>query len=142
MANFKQVDDGIFIGSQPAQQDLQEAKQLGIQTVIDMRMPGESNTSNEEMTRLSGLLYINVPVDKTALAEFQIDQLEHAMQQAPGPFLLHCATGARAALLLLLGRARQNEWSAEHTFREAQAIGFKLEDSENFANFVRKIAAQ
>ena len=50
MPNFKPVNDGIFIGSQPAEQDLREAKQLGIQTVIDLRMPGESNTSNEEAT--------------------------------------------------------------------------------------------
>ena len=124
MANFKQVANDIFIGSQPTQQDLNEAKQLGIRTVIDMRMPSESNTSNEEMTRLNNLGYVNVPVDKSALAEHQIDELEHVMERTPGPYLLHCATGARAALLLLLSRARQLGWTAEHTFREAQRVGF------------------
>ena len=142
MANFKQIDDGIFIGPQPAEQDLRDAKQLGIQTVIDMRMPGESNTSNAEMTGLNGLGYVNIPVNKAALAGHQIDELEHAMERTPGPHLLHCATGARAALLLLLSRARRRGWTAEHTFREAQAMGFNLEDSGNFADFVRETAAQ
>lgn len=141
MANFKQIDKAIFIGSQPAQQDLKEAKALGIQTVIDLRMPGESNTSNEEMTSAIGLGYVNIPVDKTALTARQIDALEHAMAGTPGPHLLHCATGARAALLLMLSHARQKKWTAKQTFEEAQRVGFNLEDSDNFAGFVREITA-
>jgi len=141
MATFKQIGDGIFIGSQPAQQDLKEAKELGIQTVIDMRMPGESHSSNEEMTKLNGLGYVNVPVNKTALSEGQINDLDHAMERHPGPYLLHCATGARAALLLSLSRARQSGWTAQHTFQEAQGMGFNLEDSDDFAGFVSKITA-
>jgi len=27
MANYKQIDDGIFIGPQPTEQDLEDAKQ-------------------------------------------------------------------------------------------------------------------
>lgn len=142
MANFKKIDGGIFIGSQPAQQDLNEAKQLGIQTVIDLRMPGESNTSNEETTSSNGLGYVNIPVNKAALAARQIDELERAMARTPGPHLLHCATGARAALLLMLSRARKNKWTAEQTFNEARGIGFNLEDSDNFAAFIRDITAQ
>lgn len=142
MANFKKIDDGIFIGSQPAQQDLNEAKQLGIQTVIDLRMPGESNTSNEETTSSNGLGYVNIPVNKAALAARQVDELECAMASTPGPHLLHCATGARAALLLMLSRARQKKWTAEQTFNEARSIGFNLEDSDNFAAFIRDVTAQ
>ena len=141
MANFKQISDGIFIGPQPSEQDLKEAKRLGIQTVIDMRLPNESNTSNEEVTGLNGLDYINIPVDKTALAAHQIDGLEDAMERTSGPYLLHCATGARAALLLSLSRARQQGWTAEQTFPEAQKMGFNLAESENFAGFVKKITA-
>ena len=142
MGNFKRIDDGIFIGSQPAQQDLHDAKQLGIQTVIDLRMPGESSTSNEETTSSNGLGYVNIPVNKTALAARQIDELERAIARTPGPHLLHCATGARAALLLVLNRAREQKWTAVQTFKEAQSIGFNLEDSDNFAGFVREITAK
>lgn len=142
MANFKQIDEGIFIGSQPAQQNLTEAKQLGIQTVIDLRMPGESKTSNEEMTSNAGLGYVNIPVNKTALAASHIDDLECAMARTPGPHLLHCATGARAALLLSLSRARQQKWTAQQTFQEALSIGFDLQASDDFASFVRAVTAQ
>lgn len=141
VANFKQFDSGIFIGSQPAQQDLDEAKQLRIQTVIDLRMPGESSTSNKEMTSAKGLGYVNIPVDKTALTVHQIDDMERAIAATEGPHLLHCATGARAALLLLLSQARRQNWTAEQTFAQAQRLGFNLEDSDNFARFVREVTA-
>ena len=141
MANFKDIGDGIFIGPQPTPQDLIEAKQRGVETVIDMRMPGESPTSNKEITEASGLGYINIPVDKTALEKGQIDALTNALKTAPGPYLLHCATGARAALLLTLGRAKQLGWTPDHVFAEAKAIGFDLQESEVFAGFVRKVTA-
>ena len=141
MANFKEIEDGIFIGSQPAEQDLNEAKQFGIQTVIDLRMPGESATSNEEATRAKGLGYVNIPVNKTALVARQIDELEREMARTPGPHLLHCATGARAALLLILSHAREKKWTAEQTFKEGRSLGFNLEDSDNFAAFIREVTA-
>lgn len=141
MATCKQIDQQTFIGSQPAQQDLREAKALGVRTVIDLRMPGESHTSNEEMTNGNDLGYVNIPVNKLALADRQIDELERVMAGTPGPHLVHCATGARAALLLMLSRARQNKWTAEQTFTEARHIGYNLEDSDNFAGFVREITA-
>ena len=44
MATLKQIVEDIFIGYQPVQQDLKQAKAQGIRTVIDLRMPGESHT--------------------------------------------------------------------------------------------------
>ncbi len=142
MTNFKQIGDNLFIGSQPDEQNLVEAKQSGIQTVIDMRMPSETATPNVDMVRKNGLDYVNVPVDKTSPLEQQIDELDQAMKRTHGPYLLHCATGTRAALLLALSRAKQNGWTAERTFDEAQAMGFNLEGSADFANFVRQVTAK
>jgi uncharacterized protein (TIGR01244 family) len=142
MANFKQIGDGLFIGPQPTVQDLLEGKQRGIQTVIDMRMPGETATSNGDQVRSNGLNYVNVPVNKTALSEQQVDELNQVMQRTPGPHLLHCATGTRAALLLALGHAKQNGWTAERTFKEAQTMGFDLQGSADFASLVRQVTGK
>ena len=109
MASCEQIDSPIFIGAQLAQQDLTQAKTLGIRTVIDLRLPGESHTSNEEMTNDNNLGYVNIPVNKTALSARLIDELERAMVDTPGPHLLHSAAGARAALVLLLSHARQKK---------------------------------
>ncbi len=136
MSQFKPVEDGIFIGPQPTAQDLDDAKQQGIETVIDFRMPSETTTSNETLTKSHGLEYVNIPVDKAGLSANQIGDLDAAMRSKEGPFLLHCATGARAALLLALSRARQNDWTTEQAFAEAKRMGFDLKTSPEFSTFV------
>jgi uncharacterized protein (TIGR01244 family) len=142
MANFKQIDDGLFIGPQPSAQDLLEARQLGIHTVIDMRMPGETDTPNADMVSTNGMTYVNLPVNKMALSVQQIDELGEVMQRTQGPHLLHCATGTRAALLLALNRARQNGWTASRTFEEAETMGFDLQASADFAGFVGQVVTR
>jgi len=136
MSQFKPVEDSIFIGPQPTERDLDDAKQQGIKTVVDFRMPTETMTSNEILTRGHGLDYVNIPVNKAGLSANQIGDLDAVMKRKEGPFLLHCATGARAALLLSLSRARQNDWTTEQAFAEAKRMGFDLKTSPEFSNFV------
>ena len=138
MANFKQFENNFFIGPQPTEQDLTDAKQRGIHTVIDLRMPSETATPNADLVKKSGLSYVNIPVNKEALLPRQVDELAVVLQHSQGPFLLHCATGARAALLLALSRAKQNSWLAERTFQEAEAMGYNLQGSPGFAAFVHQ----
>ena len=139
MENFKQIGDALFIGPQPTEQDLLEAKRRGVRTVIDLRMPGETPSPNAEQAQRIGLGYFNIPVDKAALSEESINELDRVMGRAEGPTLLHCATGARAALILGLSRSRKNGWDAERTFNEARRIGFNIQQSVNFTVFVELI---
>lgn len=142
MSSFKLVDDGIFIGPQPTAQDLEEARQQGVKTVIDFRLPSETATPNETLVRSHGLAYANIPVNKAMLSASQIGDLVAAMQSHPGPFLLHCATGLRAALLLTLSKAQQDGWSAGQTFAHAQAMGFDLQTSPAYSGFVTQTLGQ
>lgn len=141
MSQFRPVEDGIFIGPQPSPNDLEDARQRGIKTVIDFRLPSETATPNETLVKSYGLDYINIPVNKALLSENQIDDLNAAMQTKQGPFLLHCATGARAALLLALSRARKNGWTADQTFAHAQTMGFDLRTSPAYSSFVNQAVA-
>ena len=142
MANYKHFEEGFFFGPQPAEQDLSEAKREGIRAVIDMRMPSETATPNAGLVENCGLHYINIPVSKTALSARQIDEFDAALRKNEGPYLLHCDTGTRAAMLLALSRARQQGWAAERTFQEAETMGYNLENFPEFAAFVRKTTAQ
>ena len=138
MNAFKKIEEGYFIGPQPTEQDLQEARQQGIKTVIDFRTPSETEVPNEDLVKNNGLNYVNVPVDKASPAAQQIEALDKALQQNDGPFLLHCATGTRAAMLLALTRAKRHGWSTMRTFDEAKSMGYDLENSPVFAAFVTR----
>ena len=137
MNQFKLLDNGLLIGPQPSEGDLRQARQEGIKTVIDFRLPGETPTPNAQLVARNGLDYVNIPVNKASLSLDQVDMLERVMRDKDGPFLLHCASGVRAAALLVLSQARQNGWTAQRAFQEARAMGFDLENAPEFANFIK-----
>lgn len=138
MENFKFVGDNLYLGPQPTAQDLEAAKQQGVRTVIDLRLPAETLASNSELVRQCGLNYVSIPVDKAALTPDVADKVERALVETEGPHLLHCATGARAALLIALRNAKRNGWSTEQTLADAAAMGSELRASPVFVEFIGK----
>ena len=142
MDQFKPLENGMLIGPQPTEADLRQAKLQGIRTVIDFRMPGETPTPNAKLVARSGLEYVNIPVNKASPSVDQVDELDRVMRENDGPFLIHCATGARAAMLLVLSKAKQNRWTAQRAFDEARAMGFDLENAPKFANFIKATAGR
>lgn len=137
MNHFKKLENGMLIGPQPTDADLQQAKQRGIKTIIDFRLPSETPTPNAELAVRNGLAYVNIPVNKADLSKGQITELINALKVNEGTFLLHCATGARAAMLLVLSIAKQNHWSVERAFEDARNMGYDLEKAAEFAAFIR-----
>ena len=81
---------------------------------------------------------MDIPVSKATLSASQISDLDAAMKGKEGPFLLHCATGARVALLLSLSKAKQHDWTTEQVFAEAKRMGFDLKSSPEFSTFVMR----
>lgn len=64
-----------------------------------MRLPTKTATPNANLVERSGLNYVNIPVDKAELSAEQIAAFDGVIRQSDGPYLLHCATGIRAAIL-------------------------------------------
>jgi len=136
MHQFKQIEDGLYLGAQPSEQDLDELKRRGVQTVVDFRLPGETPAPRESMVNARGMAYVNIPVNKANLSTDQVDMLVRTMEETPGPYLFHCASGARAAMILALAEARKHHWTAERTFAEARRMGLDLQGMPEFAKFV------
>lgn len=142
MNKFKRIGEDFFVGPQPTAEDLHEAQALGLKTVVDLRMRSETAMPNADMVEQSGLDYVNIEVNKAQLSSRYIDNLEETLAQHQGPYLVHCATGARAALLLVLSKARCEGWTAKRAFDEAKAMGYDVQGSPEFAAFVREMTAR
>jgi uncharacterized protein (TIGR01244 family) len=138
MENFRFVGNDIFLGPQPTAQDLELAEQQGIRTVIDLRLPAETVALNKDLVSKSDLNYVSIPVDKAALTTDLVDKVEKALVETEGPHLLHCATGARAVLLIALRNAKRNDWTTEQTLDDAAAMGSELRGSPVFVDFIGK----
>ncbi|MGH7456341.1 MAG: hypothetical protein ACRENG_33625, partial [bacterium] len=62
MTKFRELFPGIWLGPQPANEDLSELEGQGVEAVIDFRMPSETLSSNAELTKRHGFSYINIPL--------------------------------------------------------------------------------
>ena len=142
MNQFRQFGEDIVLGPQPSREDLDEARRRGIRSVIDLRMAHETPTDNRALAEQSGMQYASIPVDKNRLSPDQLAALDRALAELPGPHLIHCASGARAALLLCVSEARRLGWNADETFEKAKSLGFDLQNSPEMAEFVRRSVAQ
>lgn len=142
MNKFMRLEDGLLLGPQPTEDDLLQAKQQGIRTIIDLRTPGEVSTPNADLAAKVGLDYANIPVSKASLSREQIDELDHVMREKQGPFLIHCAAGARAAMLFALSEARKHQWDAQRTFAEALRMGYDLKKFPEFESFVNDVTSR
>ena len=136
MKQFRKIEDGMYIGAQPTEQDLEDCRKHGIRTVIDFRLPTETAAPNAARVQACGMDYANIPVNKASLSASQVEDLSRVMNEKPGPYLFHCATGARAATLLALAEAGKHGWTAERTFEEARNMGFDLKGSPEFSAFI------
>ncbi|MCL7715516.1 beta-lactamase hydrolase domain-containing protein [Stenotrophomonas mori] len=105
---FRQPLPDLFTAGQPSAQQLHDAAQSGITTVIDLRMPQEDRGYDEAAAAEQlGLRYVRLPIGGADdLTEANARALDRILKQDGGRTLLHCASGNRAGALLALLRAR------------------------------------
>lgn len=139
MKPFIQIDALLRLGEQPDEPSLALHKQQGVRTVIDFRVPSETAGANRDLVTAAGLNYINIPVDKAALSTDSVALLDDQLRRDEGPYLLHCATGTRAAVMLALQRGLIEGWSLQTTLQAIRKMGADIGNSPEFLGFIRQV---
>jgi tyrosine-protein phosphatase SIW14 len=128
--NFGQVNDRIYRGSQPKDDQYQDLAKFGIRTVVDLR--AEANTESKPSAERAGLRYIHLPLgDKTyppteAAARF----LEIVNDKANWPVYVHCAGGRhRTGAMLAVYRMKVDGWTVEQAYAEMKRFGYYQRNS-------------
>lgn len=116
---------GLYTAGQPDAGAWSVAARHDVTTVIDLRPEGEMK-GRDEATEVAaaGLAYHRLPVAgaddvNTANAE----QLQRLIAQAPGPVLVHCASGNRVGALLALGAAKDDGMTTDHAIAFGREAG-------------------
>ncbi|MEQ1765730.1 MAG: tyrosine-protein phosphatase, partial [Pyrinomonadaceae bacterium] len=125
----------LYRGAQPTQEDYKALKELGINTVIDLRKDNEDYS--QSTVESLGMKYVNIPMtgwtthDKD-VAEF----LKVANDPANGKVYLHCAAGKhRTGLAGAIYRLENYGWDYDTAYKE-------MKNYEYFSGlFHRKIKA-
>jgi protein tyrosine/serine phosphatase len=130
--NFGQMDTNYFRGAQPAAEDFQALKALGITTVIDLQ---KKPTSYEKATVESlGMKYINIPMrddeypNEVSIATF----LRNVTDPANGKVYVHCKGGRhRTGVTGAVYRFTKYGWDYDKVMKEMENYNFDTSFGRN-----------
>jgi protein tyrosine/serine phosphatase len=132
---FMQVDGRLYRGAQPDLEGFKYLRDLGIGTIINLRLRKDAERLKErEQVESLGMKYVNIPIEdgnfftrsriipeEAILAFFQaIDAA------APGKVFVHCHRGAdRTGALVGFYRIVRHQWDGLRAYAEAREIGMR-----------------
>jgi uncharacterized protein (TIGR01244 family) len=101
------VTEKLAVAPQPKLSDFQIFKRQGFTTIVNNRPDGEDpnqlgSAAEAEAARAAGLGYVHIPVTSTGMTEDDARLLRETIEQAPGPVVAHCKSGARSFYLWVL----------------------------------------
>lgn len=123
-------DGRVFIGGQPDSAALSAAAGRGVTCVINLRTPSEmadrKRVPFDEAALVAGLglEYVHVPMGDAQhpYATAAVDTLAAALARHPGPVLLHCTVGWRAAHAWVAYLVRHEGWPFAEALRRGERI--------------------
>jgi protein tyrosine/serine phosphatase len=123
--NFGQVNDHIYRGSQPEDENYRQLATFGIKTIVDLR--GDNERESKALAEEAGMRYINLP-----LADKQYPQadaaekfLEIVKDEANWPVYVHCAGGRhRTGSMIAVYRMSVDGWDLDRAYQEMKDFDF------------------
>jgi len=123
--NFGKVNDKLYRGAQPEEDQYTQLAALGVKTVLDLR--DDPKEFAKGRTEAAGMHYINLPLsDKKYPAEDSVKKfLELANDQNNWPIYVHCAGGRhRTGAMTAVFRMTNEGWDVERAYQEMKDYDF------------------
>lgn len=107
-APVRKVAEGLFSAGQPAPSQWTSIRERGVTTVINLRPDAEMEGRDEAAeVAAAGMAYRQVGIAGPGdITDANAARVQALIDEAPGPALLHCASGNRAGALLAVIAAR------------------------------------
>ena len=126
VGNFQKVNDHIYRGAQPTSDGFANLKKLGIETVIDLREPGDRSVLEQKAVTAAGMHYASVPMYGMSTPSNDSVQKVLGMLEdtATGPVFVHCRRGAdRTGGVIACYRIEHDLWKNQQALAEAKSLG-------------------
>jgi protein tyrosine/serine phosphatase len=132
---FNKVDERLYRGAQPTEAGFMRLRELGITTVINLRMePDAIRTDEKRMVEALGMKYVSIPVEdgnfftrsRTIPDEAIRTFFKIVDDEQQGNVFVHCHRGAdRTGALVAFYRIARQGWTAEKAAQEARDLGMR-----------------
>ena len=118
IANFGQMDERFYRGAQPTAEDYKALKELGINTVIDLRK--DSETYSKSTVESLGMKYVNIPMTGWTTKDSSVAEFLNTINDtANGKVYVHCAAGKhRTGLVGAIYRLENYGWDYDTAYKE------------------------
>lgn len=125
MNMVRKITDEWAIAGQPTLDELQQLAEDGYRSVVNLRSPAEAGFLNDEQQQVEalGLCYANLPIQIESLS---LDDVLSAIQQLSGlpkPMLVHCDSGIRSSIVVLMQIAVKQGIRTEDAFQKVANLG-------------------
>src|SRR6185295_7260385 len=123
--NFGKVNENYFRGSQPTKDEYARLKQLGIKTIVNLRI--DSEPGEPERVLGLGMQYFNIPLksSKPASEEQTAYFLKLVNDPQNWPVYVHCKGGRhRTGALTAVYRITHDNWTADQAWEEMKSYDF------------------
>lgn len=110
MSGISKLNNDVSVCGALEAHDFSDIAALGYKTIINMRPDdekfGQLNAAEARAyADAAGMNYVHIPVPVNGLTEDMVDSFTKAVAENPGPYLTHCASGRRAAIVWALHAA-------------------------------------
>lgn len=125
IGNFGQMDERYYRGAQPNLDDYQTLKDLGVNTVIDLR----NDPTDYEKAKVEslGMKYVNIPMSGWRYPKDKyINEFKRLMNDPEtGVMFVHCKAGIhRTGITAAIYRAENYGWDYDKAYKEMKNYNF------------------
>ena len=123
----------LYFSEQPDAAGISEAKNAGVEVVINLRSPQEMDWDEAGAVTQEGLTYYQVPIsgEGSSFDSGSMRRISELVQQHHGqPIWLHCSTGNRASAWLAIHLALDHHMNVDQSIVLARKSGLTKSDLE------------
>ena len=136
--NYFRVGQGrVLLAGQPNEAGLDEWKEDGVKTVVNLRPDEELPDFDEKrLVEERGMEYVHIPVTSQGehrLTDETVDAFVQVLDSSPGPVVIHCGSANRVSALWAVYLARKKGVPPEQALEWARASGMKDGYAQDFA---------
>jgi uncharacterized protein (TIGR01244 family) len=126
-SKFEVVSDELIRGPEPKPEDFQTLKQLGVKTIVDLRLNKNDAAREEALAKKAGIDYLHIPVGCSAPDDETIRKfLDLVADPAKQPVFVHCWQGVdRTGMFVALYRRTAQDWTFDQAYKEMRDHHYK-----------------
>jgi protein tyrosine/serine phosphatase len=128
LPKFQQVTDTLYRGGQPSDGGLRRLRELGVDTIVNLRGTSVTTRAEEAEARALGFNYFNVSLPNWGRPQDERVRRILLIVAAPqnGRVFVHCKDGVdRTGIIVALHRITHQGWTTHDALAEADLHGMR-----------------